>query len=35
MDMGAYREVWSLQGLAAIILVIGAAILLVGILLQA
>jgi aldehyde:ferredoxin oxidoreductase len=34
MDMGAYREVWSLQGLAAIILVIGVVILLVGILLQ-
>ena len=34
MDMGAYREVWSLQGLAAIVLVIGATILLVGILLQ-
>ena len=35
MGMSAHREVRSLQGLAAIVLVIGAAILLVGILLQA
>jgi hypothetical protein len=35
MGMSAHREVWSLQGLAAIVLVIGVTILLAGLWLQA